>query len=61
MAKNTTQAASDITRCTAYTLRKFEGNGQTDTDWMRIGVAFPHDIDKSFNLSLHAFPVEGKA
>jgi hypothetical protein len=60
MAKKTTKLASDVTRYTAYTVRNFERNGDTEHDWMRIGVAFPHEDGKGFNLSLHALPVDGK-
>ena len=60
MAKKTTQTASDVTRFTAYTAREFERNGKTESDWMRIGVAFPHDDGKGFNLALHAVPIDGK-
>ena len=60
MAKKTTKPASDVTRYTAYAVREFERHGEGQTDWMRIGVAFPHDDGKGFNLSLHAVPVDGK-
>jgi hypothetical protein len=60
MAKKNSKSASDVTRYTAYTVREFERNGQQDSDWMRIGVAFPHEDGKGFNLSLHAVPVDGK-
>ena len=60
MAKKTSKSASDVTRYTAYTVREFERNGQQDSDWMRVGVAFPHEDGKGFNLSLHAVPVDGK-
>jgi len=60
MAKKTTKVTSDVTRYTAYSVREFERNGETERDWMRIGVAFPHEDGKGFNLSLHAIPVDGK-
>lgn len=60
MVKKTHKPASDVTRFNAYTVREFERNGETDRDWMRIGVAFPHDDGKGFNLALHAVPVDGK-
>lgn len=59
MAKKPTKPASDATRLTAYTVREFEHNGETKHDWMRIGVAFPHEDGKGFNLTLHAVPVDG--
>ena len=60
MVKKTTKPTFDVIRYTAYSVREFEHNGQTDHDWMRIGVAFPHEDGKGFNLSLHAIPVDGK-
>jgi hypothetical protein len=60
MARKTNKPASESTRYTAYTVRDFERNGEAGSDWMRIGVAFPHDDGKGFNLSLHAVPVDGK-
>ena len=60
MVKKTTKATFDVIRYTAYSVREFENNGQTDRDWMRIGIAFPHEDGKGFNLSLHAIPVDGK-
>jgi hypothetical protein len=60
MTKKTTKPASDTTRYTAYTIRDFERGGKPESDWMRIGVAFPHEDGKGFNLALHAVPVDGK-
>ena len=60
MAKKTTKPASDVTRFNAYTVREYERNGDTQSDWMRIGVAFPHDDGKGFNVTLHALPIDGK-
>ena len=60
MAKKTTKTASDVTRHNAYAVREYERNGETMTDWMRIGVAFPHEDGKGFNITLHAAPVDGK-
>ncbi len=60
MTKKTNKPASDVTRLTAYTVREFERSGDTERDWMRIGVAFPHEDGKGFNLSLQAVPVDGK-
>jgi hypothetical protein len=59
MAKKITKTTSDVTRYTAYSVREFERNGETDRDWMRVGVAFPHDDGKGFNVALHAVPVDG--
>lgn len=60
MAKNTNKSAPETKRFNAYTVRDFERNGATEHDWMRIGVAFPNDDGKGFNLILHAVPVDGK-
>jgi len=60
MAKNTNKPALEIKRFNAYTVRDFERNGATEHDWMRIGVGFPNEDGKGFNLILHAVPVDGK-
>jgi hypothetical protein len=61
MAKNKNpQPAPETTRLTAYQVREFEQNGETKSDWTRIGVAFPHEDGKGFNVLLHALPVDGK-
>ncbi len=60
MAKNTNKPATDTKRFNAYTVREFERNGGTEHDWMRVGVAFPHEDGKGFNLSLQAIPLDGK-
>jgi hypothetical protein len=59
MAK-TNKPAPETKRFNAYTVRDFERNGATEHDWMRIGVAFPNEDGKGFNLILHAVPVDGK-
>ncbi len=60
MAKNTNKPTPETKRFNAYTVRDFERNGATEHDWMRIGVAFPNDDGKGFNLILHAVPIDGK-
>jgi len=60
MAKNTNKPAPETKRFNAYAVRDFERNGATEHDWMRIGVAFPNEDGKGFNLILHAVPVDGK-
>jgi hypothetical protein len=45
-------------RYTVYTIVKRE---QKDDSWLNIGVAFPHDDGKGFNVFLQALPLgDGK-
>lgn len=61
MSKKTTQAtpAQDITRLDAFTVREYQKDGATNSDWSRIGVAFPHQDGKGFRVVLQALPVDG--
>ena len=44
-------------RYTVYTIGK---RPQKDDFWLNIGVAFPHEDDKGFNVLLQALPLDGK-
>jgi hypothetical protein len=41
-------------------VREYDANGGKKSDWARIGVAFPHNDGKGFNMMLHALPVSGQ-
>lgn len=41
----------------AYTVIKREGQ---DDFWLNLGLAFPHQDGKGFNIMLQAFPLDGK-
>ncbi|HEX4613240.1 MAG TPA: hypothetical protein VH092_33950 [Urbifossiella sp.] len=42
----------------AYTVRNNED--QKEGFWTRLGVAFPHQDGKGFNLLLDAYPLDGR-
>ena len=45
----------------AFVVKKFtDKENKERSTWSRIGVAFPHDDGKGFNLNLDAIPVDGK-
>jgi hypothetical protein len=44
----------------AFVTREYEKNGQKETAWTRVGVAWPHADGKGFNIVLEALPVDGK-
>jgi hypothetical protein len=41
----------------AYTVIRREGQ---DDYWLNLGLAFPHQDGKSFNIVLQALPLDGK-
>jgi hypothetical protein len=41
-------------------VRFFDANGVNKSDWTRVGVAFPHNDGKGFNVLLQALPLDGK-
>lgn len=50
-----------MNRLNVYFAREYTHNGEKRTDWMRVGVAFPHREGGGFNIQLHAVPVgDGK-
>jgi len=58
--KQTPAPAADTTRFDVFTVEEYEAAGEKQSNWMRIGVAFPHKDGKGFQVQLHAFPVNGK-
>lgn len=61
MSKKTAPAApaQEITRLDAFTVREYQKDGATNSDWIRIGVAFPHQDGKGYRIVLQALPVDG--
>lgn len=45
---------------TAYSVRDFEKEGQAQTSWTRIGIAFAHHDGNGFDVVLDAIPVNGR-
>jgi hypothetical protein len=53
----TTRSAPTLT---AYTVREFEKDGQTQSSWTRVGIAFAHRDGNGFDIILEAIPVNGR-
>lgn len=47
-------------RLDAFTVREYQLSGETRTEWLKVGTAFPHADGKGFNVVLHAIPADGK-
>jgi hypothetical protein len=45
---------------TAYSVRDYEKNGETNSDWTRVGVAWAHRDGNGFDIILEAIPVNGR-
>ncbi len=45
---------------TAYSVREYTKNGQKESDWTRIGVAWAHRDGDGFDIVLEALPVNGR-
>jgi hypothetical protein len=45
---------------TAYSVREYKKNGQTESYWTRIGVAWAHRSGDGFDIMLEALPVNGR-
>ena len=44
----------------AYSVRNFQKNGQQESNWTRIGVAWLHRDGEGFDIALEALPVNGR-
>jgi hypothetical protein len=62
MSKKSPAAKATTTgiRFDAYSVREYELAGEKKGDWTKLGVAFPHQDGKGFNVVLHAVPLDGK-
>jgi hypothetical protein len=58
--KQTQTPPSETTRFDVFTVEEYGTAGEKQSNWMRIGVAFPHKDGKGFQIQLQAFPVNGK-
>ncbi len=45
---------------TAYTVRDYAKNGETISDWTRIGIAWTHRDGQGFDIVLEAIPVNDR-
>ena len=57
---STTASAHRPNTLTAYSVREFEKDGQTQSSWIPIGVAFAHRDGNGWDLRLDALPIDGK-
>ena len=42
-----------------YTVRKYTLHGEERSQWLKIGVAWPHKNGDGFSVRLTAFPLDG--
>jgi hypothetical protein len=57
--KTTTPAAAEAIRYDAFTVRGYEAGGEQKSEWLKIGVAFPHKDGDGLRIQLAAVPVDG--
>ena len=62
MAKKPTPQAQQpqTERYDVLVVENFQSQGEDRSSWTRVGVAFPHDDGKGFQVQLKALPVDGK-
>ena len=58
--KSTPQAQEQTERYDVFVVENFHSQGEDRASWTRVGVAFPHDDGKGFQVQLKALPVDGK-
>jgi hypothetical protein len=45
---------------TAFSVRKYQKNGEHRSDWTPVGVAWLHNDGEGFDIVLEAIPVSGR-
>ena len=46
---------------TAYNVREFtKATGETDANWLKLGVAWEHEDGEGLNILLDASPISGR-
>lgn len=58
--KQQTAPAQEITRYGVFVVEIYTKDGQEQTRWIRVGVAFPHKDNKGLSIECKAIPVDGK-
>ena len=58
--KPTPQQQPQTERYDVLVVENFQSQGEDRSSWTRVGVAFPHDDGKGFQVQLKALPVDGK-
>ncbi len=56
----TTTSSSKRPTHTAYSVRKYQKNGEHKSDWTQIGVAWLHGDGNGFDIVLECIPVNGR-
>jgi hypothetical protein len=54
------KTSSKPERIPAYCVREYEVNGEKKSEWIRIGVNFPHRDGKGGELVLDCIPLNGR-
>lgn len=60
MSKNTKTAPVQKARYDVLVPDTYIFNGEERVNWIRVGVAFPHEDGEGFNIELKALPIGGK-
>ena len=58
--KQTPQQRPQTERYDVFVVENFQSQGEDRSSWTRVGVAFPHDDGKGFQVQLKALPIDGK-
>ena len=53
-------AAIKTERYDAFSVRQYGVNEEINSEWLKVGTAFPHKDKKGFNLFLQAVPISGE-
>jgi len=43
-----------------YNICEFKVGDETKSEWLKVGIAWPHKSGKGFNIDLYANPVDGR-
>jgi len=61
MSKKQQLPTQDATRYNVFVVDTYiDKQDQQQTDWLRVGVAFPHKDGKGFNVQVKALPGDGR-
>ena len=52
--------APDKPRYDVLIADEYEREGQSQVNWIRVGVAFPHEDGEGFQITLKTIPITGK-
>ena len=61
MSKKQQLPSQDANRYNVFVVDTYtDKQDQQQTDWLRVGVAFPHKDGKGFNVQVKALPGDGR-